>query len=241
MLILGIETSGLEGSVALWSNITCLGVRQLNRVGRRHAQSLVLEINELLNAHSFRPHDVQIVAVSRGPGSFTGLRVGMTCAKTFAYATRCRYFAVDTFLAIANNAPAAVDRLYVIEDAQRDELFAGEYVRDGSRHWKQASPIGIVSVDEFCRMRTDCDVVTGPGVLKIDAGNRGSSWLIDEPFRLARASVIAQIASIQMSSESSVIDSPDKDFWRSSPFYLRLSAAEEKRAASDKSDSSDGK
>ncbi len=241
MLILGIETSGLEGSVALRSNGACLGERQLNRVGRRHAQSLVLEINELLNAHSFSPQDVHIVAVSRGPGSFTGLRVGMTCAKTFAYATRCRYLAVDTFLAVANNAPDSVDRLFVIEDAQRDELFAGEYVRDGSRHWKQASPIRIISVDEFCRMRTDCDVVTGPGVLKIDAGIHRSSWLIDESFRLARASVIAQIASIQMISDSSGIDSADEDFWRSSPFYLRLSAAEEKRVASDKRDSSDGK
>ena len=103
MLVLGIDTSGLEGSVALVRDGNCLAETSLNQLGRRHAQSLILEIGTLLEKHECTPRDVDVVAVSRGPGSFTGLRVGMVCAKTFAYATGCKFIAVDTFAAIAEN------------------------------------------------------------------------------------------------------------------------------------------
>ena len=106
------------------------GLGELRSSGR-HAQTLVQQIGELLRTHGLKPHDVQLLAVSKGPGSFTGLRVGMVCAKTFVYATGCRFIAVDTFAAIAENcASADVTRLFVIEeDAQRDDLFVGEYHR----------------------------------------------------------------------------------------------------------------
>ena len=56
----------------------------------------------------WQPRDVQAVIVSRGPGSYTGLRVGIISAKTFAYATGCDLLAVDTFAALALQAPASV-------------------------------------------------------------------------------------------------------------------------------------
>lgn len=143
MYVLGIETSGLEGSIALLRDHECLGELWLNQHGRRHAQSLVFEIGELLQQHGLKPPDVDLVSVSRGPGSFTGLRVGMVCAKTFAYATGSRFISIDTFMAIANNVPSTINRVHVIEDAQREDLFAAEYVRvhreNGSRRHKFGS------------------------------------------------------------------------------------------------------
>ncbi len=231
MLVLGIETSGFKGSVALVNDEVCLGERWLNQLGRRHAQSLVLEIGELLRMHALTPRDVGSVAVSRGPGSFTGLRVGMVCAKTFAYATGCRFIAVDTFVAIAENAPNEVTRLFVIEDAQRDDLFVGEYARDESHRWKQVAPIRIVSTVEFLRDRSNSDIVTGPGVMKLDSAVVSVNWLLDAAIRQPRASVIAKIGRIKTISGRDDLPASDADFWRASPFYLRLSAAEEKRAA----------
>ena len=168
MIVLGIETSGLEGSIALLKDGTSLGERRMNQVGRRHAQALVLEIGDLLRENDLAPHHVELVAVSRGPGSFTGLRVGMVCAKTFAYATECRFIAVDTFAAIARNVPPEFNRVIVVEDAQRNELFAGEYVRDNLDNWKQVDPIKIISVQSFLSERCNNDVVTGPAVKKLD-------------------------------------------------------------------------
>jgi tRNA threonylcarbamoyladenosine biosynthesis protein TsaB len=231
MILLGIETSGFEGSVALVRDQSCLGEQRLNQVGRRHAQSLVLEIGQLLRSHGMTPQDVEAVAVSHGPGSFTGLRVGMVCAKTFAYATGCKFIAVDTFAAIAENAPADVTRLFVIEDAQRDDLFVGAFSRDESRHWKQVSPIQIVSRVDFLRDRTESDVVTGPGLKKLDPAEARPKWLSATEICSPRASVIAELGRMKLNSMGSEPLSSDTDFWLASPFYLRLSAAEEKRAA----------
>lgn len=230
MLVLGIETSGLAGSVALLRDGALLEERTLNQVGRRHAQSMVLEIGEILRAHSFSPADVELIAVSRGPGSFTGLRVGMVCAKTFAYATGCRFTAVDTFAAIAENAPSNVDRVFVIEDAQREDLFAAEYVRGDFPNWQQVTPIQIVDAAAFCAARNSHDVVMGPGVHKRDLTGIGSNWLKDDEFCRARASVIARLGSYSYPLSTTGEASVETDFWRASPFYLRMSAAEEKRA-----------
>ncbi len=230
MLVLGIETSGLEGSVAIVRDEICLGKKNLNQVGRRHAQALVLEIGELLRAHSLTPRDVELVAVSRGPGSFTGLRVGMVCAKTFAYATGCRFIAVDTFAAIAENAPADLTRLFVIEDAQRDDLFVGEYARSPLQQWKQVPPVRIVSTDNFLQSRSDMAIVTGPGVAKFETETLSENWLQDPKIWRPRASTIASLGRLHEQSTYDKPASEECDFWRASPFYLRLSAAEEKRA-----------
>ncbi len=230
MLVLGIETSGLEGSVAIVRDEVCLAEKRLNQVGRRHAQALVLEIGELLKAYSLTPRDVNLVAVSRGPGSFTGLRVGMVCAKTFAYATGCRFIAVDTFAAIAENAPGDITRLFVIEDAQRDDLFVGEYARNSLHQWSQVSPIQIISRDVFLQSRRDMAIVTGPGVAKVEAETGLDHWLQDPGIRQPRALTIASLGRLHEQSTGDVALTRETDFWRASPFYLRLSAAEEKLA-----------
>jgi tRNA threonylcarbamoyladenosine biosynthesis protein TsaB len=233
MLVLGIETSGLEGSIALLRDQVCLETRPLNQAGRRHAQSLVLEIGDLLHLHGYTPQNVDLVAVSRGPGSFTGLRVGMVCAKTFAYATGCRFVAVDTFAAIAENVPNDVNHLFVIEDAQRDDLFVGEYQRNESRIWTAISPIQIVPVGEFLSSRSGTDVIVGPGIRKLDLTEHPGNWLSDANLSGPNASVIAELGRRILDSNEGMPATDDFDFWKASPFYLRMSAAEEKRAAAD--------
>ncbi len=233
MLVLGIETSGLEGSIALFRDQACLGERRLNQAGRRHAQSLVLEIGDLLKSHGLVSCDVETVAVSRGPGSFTGLRVGMVCAKTFAYATGCQFIAIDTFAAIAENGPQELDQILVIEDAQREDLFVGQYHRHPSTGWEQVSPIRIIPAAEFLVDRSTTDVVTGPGLKKLDPSTIPANWLTDPAYCQPRAFTIAQLGERRMMSGLGGLPENDTNFWTAQPFYLRLSAAEEKRAAAD--------
>ena len=233
MLVLGIETSGSEGTVALAQGRTLLGERELNQAGRRHAQGLVLEIRELLRGHGFRPQDVHLVAVSRGPGSFTGLRVGMVCAKTIAYSIGCRFIAVDTFAAIAAGVSSDEARLYVIEDAQKEDLFLGEYTRNSLSEWQRTSPIRIVSVAEFLESCDASIVVTGPGLRKLNQ-HLGTSEVLRStqvPSSQPRASVIAEIGKMVATQEANLLLDSETDFWSATPFYLRLSAAEEKYAS----------
>lgn len=226
MIVLGIETSGLEGSVAIVRGDECLGEIALNQTGRRHAQSLVLEIRELIRANDISPRELDAVAVSQGPGSFTGLRVGMVCAKTLCYAVRCPILAVDTFQAIATQVPNQFDRVWVVEDAQRADLFVGEYLRSSSGSWTLTAPIQIVSVADFVASRTSEDVVTGPGLRKLNSVEHALQTIDEVTVYRPRASTVAQLAVAALNSPSAATSSPD--FWTASPFYLRLSAAEEK-------------
>lgn len=229
MILLGIETSGLEGSVAVIRDADCLGEVALNQTGRRHAQSLVLEIRELIRVHGLTPREIEAVAISRGPGSFTGLRVGMVCAKTLCYAIGCRMIAVDTFLVIAQQLPQHVDHVWVIEDAQRADLFVGEYKREANAGWKLQAPIQIVSAVEFAAGRRKSDVITGPGLRKLNSIEHSLNTIDDILVCRPRAETVARLG--QKLLQSAPMDEALTDFWKVSPFYLRLSAAEEKRLA----------
>src|SRR5437016_3375486 len=134
MLTLAIETSGSVGSVAVLESTRVLGEQSL-ALGRQHGQSLVPTIRQLLSDCGKRARDCDLVAVSIGPGSFTGLRVGVVCAKTLAYAADCRLAAVDTLHAIACNSPPDVSTVEVLCDAHRGDLFTGRYTRNATGGW----------------------------------------------------------------------------------------------------------
>ena len=157
----------------------------------------------------------------------------MVCAKTLAYASGCQFIAVDTFQAIAENAPSPVQQITVVEDAQRDDLFAGNYKRLPSGEWKSTSPIRIVAVEDFLRDQSPEMVVVGPGLRKFDTEQIVSNWLTTPEFCQARAATIAALGSNLIASTTDAARTDDFDFWKASPFYLRMSAAEEKRAADD--------
>src|SRR5216684_2191388 len=112
-MLLILETSGRVGQVALAQGSRLCGMRRLDEA-RRHARDLAPAVANLLAEQGSSPRDVQGVIVSRGPGSYTGLRVGIMSAKTFAYATGCALIAVETFAAIAQQAPDNVSVLDVL-------------------------------------------------------------------------------------------------------------------------------
>src|SRR4051794_39815868 len=128
--ILAIETSGRFGSVATLvgeaNGATCLRQIALPET-QRTAQSLALALQEVLNAMGWAARDVNLVAVAIGPGSFTGLRIGVTTAKAFAYAAETEIVGVDTLEAIASQVPFAESPVWAILDAQRQELFAAKF------------------------------------------------------------------------------------------------------------------
>src|SRR5262245_22615939 len=128
MLTLAIETSSPRGSLALVEGDQVLKERSLE-FEQRHGQALVPDIRSLLPAAGRSLHDLSLIAVSVGPGSFTGLRVGVVCAKALAYALECPVVGVDTLRAIACNCPVDVATVQVISDAQRGDVFVGRYAR----------------------------------------------------------------------------------------------------------------
>jgi tRNA threonylcarbamoyladenosine biosynthesis protein TsaB len=108
-LILAIETSGRLGSVALAEGEKLLAEKQFTGP-MRHSAEIFTDIVSLLEQFNKKPTDLQQVYISIGPGSFTGLRIAVTIAKTIALANQTQIVAVDTLDCIAANVTSCVVR-----------------------------------------------------------------------------------------------------------------------------------
>src|SRR5262249_23902534 len=108
-----LETSGRRGVVALAAGPRLLASRALAE-SRRNARVRAPAVAELLAGAGWKSRQLEAVYVSLGPGSYTGLRVGVMPAKALAYATGCALIGVETFGAVARQAPAVTERLDVI-------------------------------------------------------------------------------------------------------------------------------
>lgn len=125
---IAIETSGRSGSVALAVQGKVLREEQFAH-GLKHAAGIVSIIDHLVREQGWTPRDVEQVYVSAGPGSFTGLRVGITVAKTLAWALGARVVAVPTARVLAENAPPGWQNLILVLDAKRDQIFTARFAK----------------------------------------------------------------------------------------------------------------
>ena len=131
---MAIETSCRRGSAAVGIGDELAGAVVFPS-DRRHATELLVRLDALLAERGLRPGDVREVYVSVGPGSFTGLRVGVTVARTMTQLVAgLRCVAVPTIRAVAEGA-AAMDcpNLGVVMDAKGESLYAGLFVREAGR------------------------------------------------------------------------------------------------------------
>jgi tRNA threonylcarbamoyladenosine biosynthesis protein TsaB len=137
--VLGIDTATLTAGVAVCDDQRVLA--ETRHDSRTRSADLLVAIDDVCRRAGVDPTELDAVAVGAGPGSFTGLRIGMATAKGIAFAARRPLWAVSSLAALARDAELAlaedqllahVDGLIVaVLDARRDEVFAGCY-RHGS-------------------------------------------------------------------------------------------------------------
>lgn len=221
--LLAIETSGTAGSVAALLDAHVVASVSLDR-RQRSGQSLAPALASVLTEAGWRPRDVELVAVTVGPGSFTGLRIGVTTAKIFAFAVGARVLAVNTLEAIAAQAERCDEPLDVVLDAQRSQLYRGTFARDAAARLATIRPTEIIGEDEWLRTLPSGAAVTGPGLIKLldrlPPAVRPLSRLAWEP----TAAAVGRVALENLAT------SPPRDPAEVLPVYYRLSAAEEKWA-----------
>jgi tRNA threonylcarbamoyladenosine biosynthesis protein TsaB len=133
-LILLIETATTTCSIALTENGHVIAVKELNE-SNIHASQITLFIEEVMFNAKKNYSDLQAVAVSMGPGSYTGLRIGVSTAKGLCYALDIPLIAIDTIQAMASGLIKAVDfpesgLLIPMLDARRMEVYTGVYRKD---------------------------------------------------------------------------------------------------------------
>lgn len=217
--LLLLETSGRGGFVAVAEGPKLLRCHQLDEA-RRHARDLAPAVAELLKAQNWRPRDVTAVAVGRGPGSYTGLRVGLMSAMTFAYATGCKLIALETFAILAQQAPREVEALDVLADAQQEKVYVQSFHRDKNLAWS-ATPLTIQRLTEWIPTRQTDAWLTGPGLVVHGSRLPAERQLASERWHPVPEAMLSLTLQRQ---ELSRFD----DLWKVEPLYLRPSSAEEK-------------
>ncbi len=219
--LLVIDTSHRHAVVAVTAGEQVLGERRLDEA-RRHARDLAPAVRDLLAAQGWRVRDLSAIAVGRGPGSYTGLRVGLMTAKTLAYATGVPLLALETFAAIAQQAPAEALTLDVIADAQQDKVYAQRFTRPTPGAALAAAPLTIQPFAAWAPALPEHGWVTGPG-LETFAGRIPSGvQLVPRDAWFPAAATLARLALDRLRRG-------ERDDPRAvEPLYLRLSSAEEK-------------
>lgn len=147
-LILHIDTASETASVSIANSGTLLGVRE-NNSQRDHAAFLQPAVDELFSANGILPADLKAVSVVFGPGSYTGLRVGMASAKGYCYALNIPLLTVGSLDLLAASATVSTSFipgsiLCPMIDARRMEVFSASFTDVGS----QLSPPAALILDE---------------------------------------------------------------------------------------------
>lgn len=219
--ILALETTETIGSVALWTEGR-LVVEQPLDAGMRSARSLAPTIRAILKTNGWHPRDVQLVAVTVGPGSFTGLRVGVTAAKTFAYAVGAEVMGFDTLEAIAAGVPGEVQRVATAVDAQRGDVVGATFARDADGWMRLQQPARLLAAGTWFAELPAGIAVASPVLAKLANRVPASVNVLDPQYWRPRAATVARLAWRDWQAGRR------DDLWKLLPRYSRQSAAEEK-------------
>lgn len=131
MLILSLDTSTDKGSIALLKNEDLIGAIFLSQK-RGYSQILIPSIDFLLNQHSLSLGDIDGFSVSIGPGSFTGIRIGISCIKAFSLALNKKIAPVSSLYALAFKLREIKEAFVCpLIDARKGEIFSSLYFYDG--------------------------------------------------------------------------------------------------------------
>lgn len=129
-LLLALETSNPVGSVALLDESGLIDERPIGTDRAQHAAAIIGAIDELLRTAGRDLEQVERIALSVGPGSFTGLRIGLATALGLCFGTTRRIVPVSTLAALSTQA-GNVDPIAPMLDARRGEVYCGLYSADG--------------------------------------------------------------------------------------------------------------
>lgn len=162
MNILAIDTSALTATAAVLADDTLLGeVSTTTRL--THSQSIMPMIDELLEKVSLDISEIDLFACSQGPGSFTGLRIGIGTVKGLAYGLEKKVVGVSTLEALAHNIAFTDCIISPIMDARRGQVYNALYKYNNGRLECKTEPRAL-SVEELCSELTEKTVFVGDGV-----------------------------------------------------------------------------
>jgi tRNA threonylcarbamoyladenosine biosynthesis protein TsaB len=222
--LLALDTSTPRAALAVVSATGVLGTAAPDP-SARHGRALVPAARDLLAAAGLTVAGLDGFVVGLGPGSYTGLRIGLTAAKTLAYAAGKPLAGFDSLELIARNARAEVLKIAVIADAQRGDVYAADFTRlSPGAPLVAVAPTRVVAFDRWADSLPEGTLVLGPAAAseRYAAALPPSAQLPDDP--AAHWPDPHRLAELALD----VWRSGRRDeIWFLEPVYLRRSAAEE--------------
>jgi tRNA threonylcarbamoyladenosine biosynthesis protein TsaB len=223
MKILAIETATIAGSIAIFDDSAGLIGEVRVDVKVAHAERLMPSIEWLLTASGVAVHEIDAFAISIGPGSFTGLRIGLSTVKGFSYATGKPIVPVPTLDAFARTLPFCSYMICPLFDARKNEVYAALYKWDGNVCGK-ILPETAISPAELLNGIHERTVFMGEGAIRyreIISDALGGNAVFAPASRMSpAASAVAEIAEEKL-KQGMVADPVSL-----TPFYIRRSEAE---------------
>ena len=162
-VILALETATMCGSVAVVVENRCMGEFSL-QTGETHSRRLLAGVDWLLKETTIECSDIDAVAVSLGPGSFTGLRIGLATAKGLAMAAGAKLIGVGTLDGLAAQFFSAGDVLICpVLDARKKEVYCGFYRCDNQGNPRLQGEYQVLSPETLCEKIDEPVVLLGDG------------------------------------------------------------------------------
>jgi len=218
MRVLAVETSTLAGGAALLDGEHVVGEYSLD-VSATHSERLMAAIDRLLTDAGWTVRDLEGLAVSVGPGSFTGLRIGLSTVKGLALALAIPIAAVPTLDAMAALLPFAALPVCPVLDARKREVYASLYRWEGAvvrREWEYLA----IAPDDLSERLSEPVIVLGDGADQIHSPY---ARRIRPPRRGPSPACVGALGHARLASGDTVAAADLV------PIYLRPSEAELKR------------
>lgn len=224
MKILAIDTSNQVMSVAAIENQRIVGEFTTNIKGN-HSQRLMPAITDLMEAVEWTPVELHRIAVAKGPGSYTGLRIGVTIAKTLAWTLKKELVGISSLEVLAGNCQGSKHYIVPMMDARRGNVFTGLYRWDQeAEQLQQVEPDTHIALNDwvnFLKTKEGTFEFVGTDwsiheeTIKVALGDRASEVAAQN--QLPRAGVLGLLAEMAEPVDSHTFV----------PDYLKLAEAEE--------------
>jgi tRNA threonylcarbamoyladenosine biosynthesis protein TsaB len=210
--ILSIETATKNCSVALSLNGETIACKEISDAGYSHAEKLHVFMEEIVKENKLAFQDLSAIAVSQGPGSYTGLRIGVSAAKGLCFSLNIPLIAIDTLETLAKRLIVGKGLILPMLDARRMECYTAFF---DSNH-KKTREIKAEIIDENSYNDIDETIhVIGDGAVKCQAVLTDKKFIFHDGIEFPSANDMSGIAFEKYKKSDTV------DVAYFEPFYLK--------------------
>ena len=227
MLILAFETTAKAGSVALLEDGKLLAESYQN-TGLTHSQTLMVMAEDMLKQAGRTVADVTALAVAEGPGSFTGVRIGVAAAKGFAWGGEIPCYGVSTLEAMAVTLGAWEGHICACMDARRNQVYNALFLADGAAPLRVTEDRAIA----LAELKTELEHIDGNIYLVGDGAALTYRTLAPEIPNLVlppEHRMHQRASGVALAAYTKILTGESGDANALTPNYLRLSQAERER------------